>query len=249
MTIGVSDLVRRLARRAVPLELRQAAAHARRLRADRAAGVEFGSARGGEAWPVAVELAQRVMPSTVLEAKLRNLRRGASLVDRAVIEPCARWSFWHRVGSPVARNGFVEGRNLVDGRLVRQVGGGLCQLSGLLYHLALLGGLEVEERHAHSLDIYREDERHTPLGADATVVWGFKDLRLRNPHPFAIALGCVVHDDRLVGQLRGESPIPPREVSFDREPIAPGRVRVFTLVDGARLRDSEYEQRPGLAMV
>jgi vancomycin resistance protein VanW len=142
----------------------------------------------------------------------------------------------------------VAGRNIVDGRLVRQTGGGLCQLSSLLHHLALLGGLEVEERHAHSLDIYREDERFTPLGADATVVWGFKDLRLRNPHPSPVAVACRVDGTRLVSQIRCAAPLPARNVSFVREPASPGRVRVWTVVDGAARGETEYEQRPGLAL-
>jgi vancomycin resistance protein VanW len=243
-----ADVLRRLARRAVPLELRQSLAQRRRARRDAARGAAFHCARGGDEWPVAVALWQPVMPSAVLEAKLSNLRRGAALLDRAVIEPGAAWSFWHEVGRPTARNGFREGRNLVDGRLVRQAGGGLCQLSGLVHHLALLAGLEIVERHAHSVDIYREEERHTPLGADATVVWGFKDLRLRNPHPFALSLGCSVEGDRLHGHVRAAGTIPVRSVTFAREPVSARRVRVWTEIDGVPAGATEYEQRPGLAL-
>jgi len=243
-----ADVLRRLARRAVPLELRQSLAHRRRARRDRAAGNAFVCARGGDAWPVAVALWQPVMPSAVLEAKLSNLRRGAALLDRGVIEPGGSWSFWCEVGRPTARNGFLEGRNLVDGRLVRQVGGGLCQLSGLVHHLALLAGLEVVERHAHSIDIYHEEERHTPLGADATVVWGFKDLRLRNPHPFAVSLGCSVDGQRLAGEIRGAEPIAARTVTFVREPLSPRRIRVLTEVEGRAVGATEYERRPELAL-
>jgi len=236
-----ADLLRRLARRAVPLELRQSLAHRRRAARDRAEGAAFHCARGGDGWPVAVALWQPVMPSAVLEAKLVNLRRGAALLDRSLIEPGGSWSFWNEVGRPTARRGFREGRNLVDGRLVRQVGGGLCQLSGLVHHLALLAGLEIVERHAHSIDIYREEERHTPLGADATVVWGFKDLRLRNPHPFAVSLGCTVDGHRLHGWIRSASPLPSRSVTFAREPLSPCRVRVVTEVEGVAAGVTEYE--------
>jgi vancomycin resistance protein VanW len=243
-----ADVLRRVARRAVPLELRQSLAHRRRARRDHAEGLAFHCARGGDEWPVAVALWQPVMPSAVLEAKLSNLRRGAALLDRGVIEPGASWSFWSEVGRPTARNGFREGRNLVDGRLVRQVGGGLCQLSGLAHHLALLAGLEVVERHAHSIDIYREEERHTPLGADATVVWGFKDLRLRNPHPFAVSIRCGVDGQRLVGEIRGAGPIAARSVTFVREPVTPRRVRVVTEIEGLAVGATEYESRPELAL-
>jgi vancomycin resistance protein VanW len=246
--MGPADVLRRIARRAVPLALRQSLAQRRRARRDHADGAAFHCGRGGEAWPVAVALWQPVMPSAVLEAKRANLRRGASLLDRSLIAPGGRWSFWNEVGRPTARNGFRTGRNLVDGRLVRQVGGGLCQLSGLVHHLALLAGLEVLERHAHSIDIYREEERHTPLGADATVVWGFKDLRLRNPHPFAVSLGCALDGDRLHGWVRAAAPLAARTVAFVREPLPARRIRVVTRVDGAPAGVTEYEHRPGLAL-
>jgi len=243
-----ADLLRRAARRVVPLEARQAIAHARRAARDRARGIAFADARGGGEWPARVRIEQRVMPSAVIEAKLANLRLGAAAVDASVIGPGERWSFWHRVGRPAARRGFVHGRNLVDGRLVAQAGGGLCQLSGILHHLALVAGLAVDERHAHSIDIYREEDRFTPLGADATVVWGVKDLRLRNPHPFPVSLSCALDGTRLVARLRCDGEIAPREVGFVRGPASPGRVRVWTIVDGTRAGETEYQQRPGLVL-
>jgi catalase len=37
-------------------------------------------------------------------------------------------------------------------------------------------------------------------------------------------------------------------VDFVREPAGAGRVRVWTVVDGSSVRETEYEQRPGLAL-
>lgn len=240
--------IRRLTRRTLPLEFRQAVAQMRRQRRDRAAGVAFARRSGGEEWSAAITLSQPIMPSPLFQNKLSNLGLGSSLVDLSLIEPGDVWSFWDRVGKPAPRNGFVEGRNLVDGRLVRQVGGGLCQLSSLLYHLALLGGLEIVERHAHSIDIYREEDRFTPLGADATVVWGFKDLRLRNPHQLAVSIRCVVEGDRLRGEIRSPAPLAERDVLFIREGAPSNRVHVRTIVNGIDLIETEYIQYQGMAL-
>ncbi len=81
-------------------------------------------------------------------------------------------------------------RNLVNGKIQFTYGGGICQVAGILYHLALMAGLDILERHSHSLDIYTEVERFTPLGADATVVYGYKDLRIRNNtgHPICFEI-------------------------------------------------------------
>jgi len=63
--------------------------------------------------------------------------------------------------------------------LALDYGGGLCQLSGIIYHAVLEAGLEILERHPHSLDIYTATTRYTPLGSDAAVVYGHKDLRFK----------------------------------------------------------------------
>jgi vancomycin resistance protein VanW len=238
--------LRRLVRCGVPLGVRQLYAQTCRRYRDLISGMRFRNESGGGHWPVRTQLIQMVIPGQLYENKLSNLRRGALMINQSLLKPGSPWSFWERVGKPSVGNGFVDGRNIVDAQLVRQLGGGLCQLSSLVYHLALLGGLEIIERHPHSLDLYREDERFTPLGADATVVWGSKDLRLRNSYPFAISMGCFLDGKRLVGQLRSEAVIPSPEVSFVREEIAPGRVRVRTLVGGHTQGVAEYEQRPGL---
>jgi vancomycin resistance protein VanW len=240
--------IRSVVRRRVPFEVRQLYAETRRRCRDAARGATFARETGGGDWPVYAELEQTVRPGQLSENKLANLGRGTASIDRSVVRPDGQWSFWKQVGRPSAANGYVEGRTIVEGRLVCQVGGGLCQLSGLLYHLALVGGLEIVERHAHSIDIYREHERYTPLGADATVVWGFKDLRVRNPFASPVSITCSLDGMRLVGQLRSPEAVPALEVSFVREQLAPARVRVETLVGGSRRGVTEYEQRPGLCV-
>jgi vancomycin resistance protein VanW len=238
--------IRSIVRRRVPFEVRQLYAETRRRCRDAVRGSRFERESGGGDWPIYAELEQTVLPGQLYENKLANLARGAASIDRSLIAPGGQWSFWKQLGKPTTSNGYVEGRTIVEGRLVCQVGGGLCQLSGLLHHLALLGGLEIVERHPHSIDIYREHERYTPLGADATVVWGFKDLRLRNPYTSAVAITCFLDGMRLVGQLRSREGVRSLDVSFVREQIAHDRVRVATLVAGSRRQLTEYEQRPGL---
>ncbi len=235
---------RSLARRVIPLEFRQTIAQVRRVVQDRRAGMVFDKKEGGETWPVRIELAQTVMPSALLANKLANIQRGVFQINSSLLEAGGYWSFWGRVGRPSAANGYVEGRNLVDGRLTRQVGGGLCQLSSLIYYLALQSGMDIVERHSHSIDIYREDERYTPLGADATVTWGFKDLRIHNPFSFAVSIGCVLEGVHLRGQLRCAEPLPACELAFVRENLAADLVSVKTVVNGTARWHSVYERRP-----
>ena len=222
--------------------------HRKGMRFDHAMG-DLGmgdAAAGGLRRHPTIGLIQPILPGDFFENKRANIRRGAALLDHGLIGAGRAWSFWHRVGRPDAANGFLPGRNIVRGKLVALSGGGLCQLASMTYHLALLGGLTVLERHPHSLDIYEEDQRFTPLGADATVVWGFKDLRLHNPHPFPVAFGFRVEPNRLFGELRSNADMKACDVAFVRLELERPWVRVNTLVNQHLLVSTLYEQRQGL---
>ncbi|MBR9922575.1 MAG: VanW family protein [Bacteroidetes bacterium] len=194
----------------------------KRKRADLQAGIPFAEKRQKTEYPFRIELQQAVKRSYLYENKLHNIRLASESIRQTLIRPGELFSFWRSVGKPGAREGFKAGRNLVNGRLQAGIGGGLCQLSGLIYHLALLGGLEVVERHSHSVDIYQESERFTPLGADATVAYGYKDLRFRNNLPFNIYFEVKVAAEQITGRLCAEKEISPEPVRFIRKPKGAG---------------------------
>src|SRR5205814_4627950 len=93
--------------------------------------------------------------------KIHNLRLALRAIDGVEVKPGEVFSFWKQVGRTTRRRGFVEGRELREGCLVRSVGGGLCQLSNGLYEAALDAGLEIIERHAHSRIVPGRSEEHT----------------------------------------------------------------------------------------
>ena len=245
---GMRSTVRRL----LPLSVRQSLMHVGRRLADAKNGLNFSDRRATAAdlaaFVLHTEIVQPVQPSALFENKLMNLTLGARRVNLALLEPGQIWSFWRYVKQPVEGNGFVIGRNLVNGQLTRQVGGGLCQLSSLIYHLGLTAGLEVHERHAHSIDIYQEHERFTPLGADATVVWGYKDLRLHNPHAAPVVLECFVRGNTLVGRIYKREKLVPLHLEFVREPQPDQYVLVHTLVNGHPHTQTRYKQKQGLGL-
>jgi vancomycin resistance protein VanW len=239
-------------RRLLPLNVRQDLAAARRAATDAWRGFAPARSHGGERWPECVWVRQEVRGGAdpaAFAGKRANLARASADVDGLLVNPCESWSFWATIGRPTAARGYAAGRTIIDGVLTREAGGGLCQLSGLLYHLALLAGLDVIERHAHSLDLYHDQDRVTPLGADATVVWGHKDLRLRNPHPHAITLRARLVEDVLIGAIGSEGPLAPADVCFERVPRDGERVEVRTYRAGRLLTTTEYLRRPGLQVV
>jgi hypothetical protein len=122
--------------------------------------------------PLWRELTPAEFPLTA--GKVENLRCAARAFQGVEIPAGKVFSFWRQLGRTTTGRGFTEGRELREGCLVPAIGGGLCQLSGLLYQAALEAGLEVVERHGHSRVI---PGSAAEKNLDATVFWNYVDLR------------------------------------------------------------------------
>jgi vancomycin resistance protein VanW len=131
----------------------------------------------------------------VSENRLWNLKLAARKVHGLVIQPQQIFSFWHRVPRPTRFNGFREGPVFVRGEVKLDFGGGLCLISTNLFNVFLLAGFEILERHHHSIDPYGS-KRFFPLGRDATVAYGYKDLMVRNASTVPLQLRIAVDSER-----------------------------------------------------
>ncbi|MEZ5385180.1 MAG: VanW family protein [Prosthecobacter sp.] len=143
------------------------------------------------------------------EGKVQNLRVAAAVLNGVEVPAGQVWSFWRHLGRVTRRKGYAEGRELREGCLIPQIGGGLCQLSGAIYNAALEAGLDVVERHAHTNSAVGSLAR---IGRDATVFWNYVDLRLRARLPWRMEIS--VTDTQLQVHIRCAEKLP-------RGPIAP----------------------------
>lgn len=214
--------------------------YSQRTVADLRSGHWFRFARPGPdpapGWPEALAIRQAVLPSETLEQKQANIGLACRQIGQTTILPQQIFSFWAILGPPTADKGYQASRNIVRGRLATEIGGGLCQVAGLVYHMALKSGLRILERHAHSVDIYREEERFTPLGTDAAVVFGYKDFRFVNTLEHPIRLGFSLAPDQIIGRLQCPVPVPVYELELRRQ-SEPTQERVELW----RLRERERE--------
>jgi len=171
---------------------------------------------GALAWPERITIGQPINVSEWAENKKHNLRIAISRFQNFPFFPNQIFSFWHNVGNPTKKAGYKMGINIIKGQLDFDFGGGLCQLSGLLYHLALTAGLGIAERHPHSADLYTEETRYTPLGADATTAYGYKDLRLKNTLDVPVCFRIRIEGNQLIGALCAPESIREYELRFDK---------------------------------
>ena len=145
--------------------------------------------------PLWRELSAEEFPLTA--GKVENLRIAARAFHEREIPAGEIMSFWRQLGRTTRRKGFISGRELREGCIVPAIGGGLCQLSGLLYQAALDAGLEIIERHGHSRVVPGSQAEQD---LDATVFWNYVDLRFRSHKPWRIEVELSASD--LVVRIR-----------------------------------------------
>ena len=185
-----------------------------------------------------VSISQAIKKTQHSENKKHNLNLAIARIQDVVIQPDEIFSFWHLVGKPDKAKGYREGRSLVANQLKAEVGGGLCQLSGLLYLLSLKAGFPTLERHPHSHDIYTELTRFAPLGSDATVVYGYKDFRFQNHLSFPVCFRFSVQEKEISAMLCSPQPISEYRVEFKVEELK-GGVKVDTIRFGLQTNTFE----------
>ncbi len=135
----------------------------------------------------------------LLAGKVHNLRLAVQRLNGLEIPANQTFSFWKHLGRANALKGYVVGRELREGCIVPNVGGGLCQISNALYDAALQANFEIVERHAHTQVIAGS---LAEKGRDATVFWNYVDLRFRSPNAFRIE--AKLGKDHLCVIFKGE---------------------------------------------
>jgi vancomycin resistance protein VanW len=171
--------------------------------------------------------------------KVNNIIIAQKRINNLVLKPGDVFSFWHFVGFPSLKTGYLKSRVINNNAISEDVGGGICQLSGLVYYLALHSNLQIIERHNHSIDIYKEEERFTPLGSDATVYFGYKDLVFKNNQLINLQLKFEITENELIGIIYSEKEFQPFNVEFVTQ-IHTKEKHVTTIISKANYQYTSY---------
>ena len=143
------------------------------------------------------------------KGKERNVAIAARSIHGTVIEPGDIFSYHRLVGRPSRWRGFRSGLQLLRDEEAEGIGGGLCQISNMLYQLAAGSGMLIVERHRHGLDLFPDHVRTAPFGCGATVRYNYNDLRFENPLPYPVIVTLEIVDEQLRGSIAS-----PRELDF-----------------------------------
>lgn len=136
------------------------------------------------------------------ENKIINLQIAVKQLDGIILRPGQVLSYWKLIGKPTARKGYVEGMILKNGSFSPGVGGGLCQLSNLIFWMTLHTPLTVVERHRHGYDVFPDSNRTQPFGSGATCFYPHGDLMIKNDTQDTYQLVIHVGEKYLEGEWR-----------------------------------------------
>lgn len=115
--------------------------------------------------------------------RVSNIDLIARAIDHKLVLPGEEFSLNESTGPRTPENGYREASIIVDGELVPGIGGGVCQVATTVFNSVFSGGYEIIERTNHSLHIAQY-----PMGRDATVNYGFQDLRFKNDTEFGVLI-------------------------------------------------------------
>lgn len=116
-------------------------------------------------------------------SRANNVRLASSFINGTILNPGEEFSYNGVVGERTSERGFRSAGAYVSGKLVDEVGGGVCQPSSTLYMAVLRSDLEVTERTNHGFTV-----AYTPLGEDATVSYGSLDFKFRNNTAYPVKI-------------------------------------------------------------
>ncbi len=149
--------------------------------------------------------------------KVHNLKLAAKTLDRILIKPGEVFSFWLLVKEADRFQEYQEALVLQDDKLTTVKGGGLCQISTVLYWLFLQSPLTVIERHGHKAESFPIPPSEIPDGVEATIHEGWQDLKVKNETDTTYQIQIWFDDSYLYGSLLANHESPYRYEIYEQD--------------------------------
>ncbi len=130
-------------------------------------------------------------------ARVNNITRAAAAINGTVLNPGEEFSYNGTVGERTASKGYQGAGAYSGGKVVTEIGGGICQVSSTLYYCTLYANLEITSRLCHMFGV-----SYLPAGLDATVSWPAPDFKFKNDSEYPIKIEAFVDTSSYVVTVR-----------------------------------------------
>lgn len=129
-----------------------------------------------------------------------NIKLASSELNGTMVKAGEEFSFNSTIGKRTAERGYKEANIIKDGKFVKGLGGGICQVSTTLYNALILANVNVTEAHPHSLPV-----SYVSPAMDAMVSWGNADLKFKNTTTLPIFIVSVANGSNLTFKIYGDT--------------------------------------------
>jgi vancomycin resistance protein YoaR len=144
-----------------------------------------------------------------------NIRIAVSKINGLMLAPGEEFSFNKIVGPRTEAGGYKIAHVYSGGKVIDDVGGGICQVSTTLYNSVLYSNLDVTERNDHQFTV-----SYVPFGQDAAVSYGGPDFKFRNSTSWPIRIdGRVTKENRIYFTLMGTDENLGRKIEIVHETV------------------------------
>lgn len=116
-------------------------------------------------------------------ARANNLAIALEYLNDKIIMPGEIFSYNATIGDTTVAKGYKAAATFKGGRVVQELGGGICQTTSTLYNVALMANLEIVERHQHGLPV-----GYVPPSRDATVYSPNLDFKFKNTRKYPVKI-------------------------------------------------------------
>lgn len=134
-------------------------------------------------------------------SRIHNIRVGMAKFNGIILGPGEKFSFNNFLGTVDERDGYQAELVIKGGELIREYGGGLCQVSTTVFRAAIMSGLPIVERRPHSFPV----QYYNPQGFDSTIYPGVVDLKFSNNTSNHILIQTRVVGSKLSVEIYGSS--------------------------------------------
>jgi len=145
-----------------------------------------------------------------------NMRLSVSEINGTILLPGETFSFNEVVGPRTAARGYQSANSYIGGKIVKDIGGGVCQVSTTLYNSTLKADLETVSRRNHLFTV-----GYVPYGQDAAVFYDSTDFQFRNNTNMPIKIeGKVTNDKQVIFSILGTNENPNKTIEISNVQIS-----------------------------
>jgi len=160
-----------------------------------------------------------------------NINLVCKTIDGLVLQPGEAFNYNEYVGKRTAEKGYMEAGAIINAASGLELGGGICQVSGTLFHSVMKADLQVDERYPHTWP-----STYVDIGTDATVTWGGQNFQFTNNTEYPVAIHAYYKDLKVTIQIFGRpvddgmtikiegvvlSTTPPGPTEYVADPLSP----------------------------